>query len=449
MKKRGPQQRQKKILSATGLLGKLRVCFGEVLIPQHNLSKKARGRPRRISVQDCLMSGLAMFNLKYPSLLAFDQSRNTPEVMHNFETLFGIEQAPSDSYMREVLDMVPPTLLRKCFLSVFEEARKGKLLEQFRFMNGYLILTDGTQVFNSEDVHCENCCQKNHKDGRITYYHQILGAVIAHPNHRQVIPLCPEPITKKDGSKKNDCERNAMQRFLKDLKREHPKVRGTIVSDALSANTPQINGIIRHGYDYIVNVKPEGNRSLFEWMQGLSLREVAMTVESSKYKFSYINGVPLNSTEGAPEVNFLKCTVVELQGRKEVKKTFTWVTSHEITDQNVYLLMRGARARWKVENETFNTLKNQGYNFEHNYGHGKQNLHIVFTFLMMLAFLVDQIQEAACGIFQTALKHLKSRSRFWAKLRGLFDLYFVDSWEDIFHAMGPSFKGARIKFDSS
>jgi hypothetical protein len=36
-------------------------------------------------------------------------------------------------------------------------------------------------------------------------------------------------------------------------------------------------------------------------------------------------------------------------------------------------VMRGGRARWKIENETFNTLKNQGYNFEHNYGHGKKS----------------------------------------------------------------------------
>ena len=30
--------------------------------------------------------------------------------------------------------------------------------------------------------------------------------------------------------------------------------------------------------------------------------------------------------------------------------------------------------RWKIENETFNTLKNQGYHAEHNFGHGNQYL---------------------------------------------------------------------------
>jgi len=52
--------------------------------------------------------------------------------------------------------------------------------------------------------------------------------------------------------------------------------------------------------------------------------------------------------------------------------------------------MRAGRARWKIENEAFNTLKNQGYQFEHNFGHGQQQLSVVLALLMMLAFLVDQ-----------------------------------------------------------
>jgi hypothetical protein len=58
----------------------------------------------------------------------------------------------------------------------------------------------------------------------------------------------------------------------------------------------------------------------------------------------------------------------ELRG--EGKKYFSWVTDFIIAPENFYQIMCGGRARWKIENETFNTLKNQGYNFEHNYGLG-------------------------------------------------------------------------------
>ena len=71
---------------------------------------------------------------------------------------------------------------------------------------GYLCLVDGTEIFNSEKIHCKNCCKKEHQDGRVTYHHQMLGAVIAHPDCPQVIPLCPEPILKQDGATKNDYE---------------------------------------------------------------------------------------------------------------------------------------------------------------------------------------------------------------------------------------------------
>lgn len=111
--------------------------------------------------------------------------------------------------------------------------------------------------------------------------------------------------------------------------------------------------------------------------------------------------------------------------------------------------MRGGRCRWKIENETFNTLKNQGYQFEHNFGHGKKTLHTVFALLMMLAFLLDQVQEAACGLFQKAMIHRKTRRAFWEKMKALFYNYLIDSWTDLFTAIGPGFKGTRLVIDTS
>src|SRR5260370_11733147 len=81
--------------------------------------------------------------------------------------------------------------------------------------------------------------------------------------------------------------------------------------------------------------------------------------------------------------------------------------------------MRAGRARWKIENETFNTLKNQGYHFEHNYGHGEQNLSVVFAMLMMLAFLVDQTQQLCCALFQALWSNLGSKRLLWVRIRTL------------------------------
>ena len=98
-------------------------------------------------------------------------------------------------------------------------------------------------------------------------------------------------------------------------------------------------------------------------------------------------------------------------------------------------LMRGARARWKIENETFNTLKNQGYHFEHNFGHGEQHLSTVLMHLMMLAFLIDQIQQRCCRLFQAALTAAKSKIRLWDQLRHRFNLCLIPSWEALYRSI--------------
>lgn len=176
-----------------------------------------------------------------------------------------------------------------------------------------------------------------------------------------------------------------------------------------------------------------------------------MLAGKNQYTFRYVNHVPLNNSKEAPMVNFFECETVEVVGKKEKKKYFSWVTSHEITDKNIYALMLGGRARWKIENETFNTLKNQGYQFEHNFGHGKKNLHTNFAYLMLLAFLIDQVQEAACGLFQAALEGMESRKALWERMRSFFYTYLIDSWSDLFEAMRrrKSFVGARLIHDTS
>jgi hypothetical protein len=106
-----------------------------------------------------------------------------------------------------------------------------------------------------------------------------------------------------------------------------------------------------------------------------------------------------------------------------------------ITKDNARHLVRGGRARWKIENETFNTLKNQGYHFEHNYGHGKQNLSVVFTMLMMLAFLVDQAQQRCCPLFQAVMKKVGSKRLLWERVRSHFYHFVFRSMRDLQEAV--------------
>jgi hypothetical protein len=106
--------------------------------------------------------------------------------------------------------------------------------------------------------------------------------------------------------------------------------------------------------------------------------------------------------------------------------------------------MKGGRSRWKIENETFNTLKNQGYHFEHNFGHGYKHLSTVMAMLMFLAFLIDQAQETCCKLFQRALKNVKRRIRLWSKMRVLFEEYFIPSWDVLYEAIASGSNKATL-----
>lgn len=102
--------------------------------------------------------------------------------------------------------------------------------------------------------------------------------------------------------------------------------------------------------------------------------------------------------------------------------------------------MRGGRARWMIENETFNTLKNQGYQYEHNFGHGKKNLSVNLSLLMMLAFAVDQILQRACLIFKAALKKAGSKKALWRHIQGAFISLFIKSYAQILEFVAGEIK---------
>ena len=84
---------------------------------------------------------------------------------------------------------------------------------------------------------------------------------------------------------------------------------------------------------------------------------------------------------------------------------------------------------------TFNTLKNQRYGFEHNYGHGDNHLAMVFAHLMMLAFLIDQVQRRSCRLFQAAQAGAERPSYFWARVRSLLLTFLLRDWETLYGAI--------------
>ena len=427
------------MLSCSSLLDVIRESFSQIKCPKL--------RSGAISLQDCLLSGYALFSLKYSSLLQFDQQFRENIIEHNLRNIYKIKQVPSDTQMRERLDEVLPEQLRKTFKRLFAQCQRSKNLELFRYYEGrYLVPLDATGYFYSKEVHCNQCCEKHHRDGSTSYYHQMLVATIVHPDQKVVLPFAPEPIMKTDGRRKNDCEHRAAERFLSDLKREHPHLPVIITGDGLYADGPFIKRLKRDDHRFILVARENNHKLLFGEFRTLPRQQLEVCTDKVVHRFEWANGHVLNNTHPDCLVNVLEYWEERANGKRQ---HWVWVTDIPLKAENVYQIMRGGRARHKIENETFNTLKNQGYQFKHNFGHGNKNLSTVFAYLMLMAFFVDQLQQLGCKLFTKALARLKSRKSLWERKRSYFFQFFITNLEDLWNALAYGHQGTSLSPNSS
>lgn len=386
------------------------------------------------SIRDTAMSGVAMMYFQSGSVLHFQRLLEEATRRSNLSTLFGVDKVPSDSQMREILDEVPSEVACPAFRKYFARLQRGKYLECFQVFPGqYLCSLDGSQYFGSEKISCPHCLIKEHKSGTTSYSHLILQATVVHPDQKQVIPLMPEEVCNEDGTTKQDCEINAAKRILPKIRKEHPFLDLVINGDGLYSKQPMfelLHELKMHG---IFVAKEDDHKLLFEWVsEQKKLGEVTqyevVDGKNRKHRYEWINEVPLNGRVDSILVNFFRYQII-VDG--EATYQSAWVTDLQVTKQNVETMVRAGRARWKIENECFNTLKNQGYSLEHNFGHGQKNLSFNFFLFNLLAFFIHQILELTDGLYQKCRQRYATKKYLWETLRALFGLFLFESWENL------------------
>jgi Transposase DDE domain len=399
---------------------------------------KRTGHAVKYRLPDVLKAAFAMFSLKSPSLLDFKTQTTAEE--KNLHNIYRIEgEIPCDNQMRGILDPVDPQLLRPLFQTCFSLLSKAGVIREYEYRDKHVLVSvDGVEHFCSTKVHCSNCTTRKHRNGEMSYHHSGLAAVIVHPEQKEVIPIDFEPILNQDGSKKNDCERNAAKRICKTLNKCYPDLKILLVEDALYANAPHIRQITDYGWRYILNVKPDSHESLEKQFAGRraseQVKELRLTdPQGIKHYFAWTNDLCLCESAIDVKVNYLLYEQTDKRG--EITR-WTWITNIPLNARSVETVMRGGRARWKIENETFNTLKNQGYHFEHNYGHGIQHLATVLALLMFLAFTIDQIQQRCCRFFCGLHQGLRTKVKLWASIRSLFSTLVFKSMTELYRHLG-------------
>jgi hypothetical protein len=387
---------------------------------------------------DIGLAAFSVFFMQSPSFLSHQRRLEEGYGRSNCQTLFGLKKIPCDNHIRAMLDPAEPALLDPVFATVLEELRRVDGLAPFRRLGDHvLIALDGTEYFRSRKVSCPNCSTRTRADGTVEYFHTMLGATLVAPGHQQVVPLQPEFVAPQDGADKQDCENRAAKRWLAAHGRQYAPLNPIYLGDDLFSHQPLCEAVRAvHGH-FLFVCKPASHTLIQEYITGVELDTLSMSVkrgrERATYRYRWLCDVPLRDGKDALRVNWLEIEITNPKGKVTYRNSF--VTDLPVTRDTVVELAACARARWKIENETFNVLKNHGYNIEHNFGHGRQHLAALLVTLNVLAFAFHTVVEIGEAFWRQARAKAGSRVQFFNRLAASTALLIFSSWDDLLQTL--------------
>lgn len=357
--------------------------------------------------------------------------------INNARTLFGMEDIPTDTHIRDTLDSVTPDVLDPVFHDCLHALETSGHLDTFRTgigENDLLIALDGTWYFSSTNVHCTQCSTKK-KDGEIVYQHGMINPAIVAPGKRAVIALPCEFIIPQDGDKKQDCEHRAAKRWLARHKERYASLHVTVLGDDLYGHQPMCETLRDAGFNFILGCKPDSHKTLYEWIRGIDETKVVYRQNKGHretWTYRFCTDVPLRDGDDALLVNWCELTI-ERDGKRMFKNAF--VTNHPVNGETVETIIVCGRSRWKTENENNNTLKTKGYHLEHNFGHGKTHLASLLATMNILAFLFHTMLEFMNKKYKLLRLMIGTRVCFFNDFRAMVKFVCFKSFDSMLQWM--------------
>jgi hypothetical protein len=389
------------------------------------------------TLADAGMSAFAIFYVQSRSFLAYQRDMQRQRGKNNAHSLFGVKQIPCDSQLRNLLDPLDPAGLREPFWEIYTRLDAAGHLKAYTGVGGTrLIALDGSQYHHSQTVHCPKC-KVTMRDEQPHYSHEVLLAVVCAPGQEHVICLEPEFMTPQDGHEKQDCEQQAIKRWITRNAARFAPGSVTILTDDLHCHYPLCALLEEHQMHYILTCKEPSHAALYEEVHFLEKREGAVSTLVVKKRrgkcredwiYRWVEQVPIRADLKTVMVNWCELTIRDVATDKQIYHC-AWATDHSLTAETVPEIVASGRSRWKVENEGLNVLKNQGYHLEHNYGHGKQHLNSVLSTLVLLAFLCHTALGLSCAMYQAVRRELGARRTFFDDLRTLTRYLYFPDWQ--------------------
>lgn len=205
------------------------------------------------------------------------------------------------------------------------------------------------------------------------------------------------------------------------------------LGDDLFSRQPLCQAVLDTGGHLIFVCKPSSHPLIQEYLTGADLAVLEQTLKRGKQRFvhryRWLQDVPLRDGRDALIVNWFEIEIINARGETTYRNSF--VTDLPVGPDTVVELAACGRARWKIENETFNVLKNKGYNLEHSFGHGKQNLSAILLSLNLLAFAIHTVCDIGDELWRNARTKLGPRYNFFSKLAAITAYLIFPSWDDL------------------
>lgn len=395
------------------------------------LPDRRRGENASYTMTDIGMGAFGVFFMQSPSFLSHQMALERGRGTSNCQTLLGMERIPTDNHIRSMLDPVPPQTLFAMFARTLAALATGDGLDGFKRLGGHvLIALDGTEYFCSQKLSCPNCSSRARANGRTEHFHAMVSAVMVAPGSDRALPLEPEFITPQDGADKQDCEHRAMVRWLAAHGPQYAHLKPIYLGDDLSSRQATCEAVRAIGGHFLFTAKPTSHKTLYSWLDGAEVPTLEHRIRQGArfvtHRYRWLADVPIRDGKDALIVNWLEIEIVDAAGKTTYRNSF--ITDLAVNKDNVAELAACGRARWKIENETFNTLKTKGYNLEHNFGHGKQHLAAVLTTLNLIAFAMHTVADLADAAWREARKAVGTRTRFFEDLRALTTYLVFPNW---------------------
>lgn len=349
---------------------------------------------------ELLVACIAMFIFKEGSRNAYNNDRDSEKFEKNYRKVFKLRLPHMDTVNNVMLKLNEQELekLKKDMLKII---LRKKILHRFRLQNSWFIVAiDGTGIISSNKRHCEHCSTKTYKNGKVTYYHTVLEAKLVCSNGFALSLETEWSDNSYNNNNKQDCESKAFIRLAENLKKNYPRLPICIVADGLYPNQTFFNICEKNNWNYVVTLKDGNLKTVWKEIESTFQRhnENKRSVICPKsgnnrisQNYRWLNGLCYKRFK----ISWLECveTVKNAKTGKTTKTCFTHICSLSVSRATIREISATGRLRWKIENEGFNTQKNQGYNLEHRYSRNNMRAGKNYYQCMQIAHLINQLVE--------------------------------------------------------